>query len=60
MLAILAIFAIASFVASIFVIAATMLSSRLSHEEDHYLAESYEVEQSSQDAPAGRTSQSPS
>ena len=44
MLAFIAIFFGISLIASILVIAATMLSSRLSLTEEHYLAEEYEVE----------------
>ena len=59
MLAFIAIFFIASIIASVFVVAATMLSSRLSHTEDNYLAEEVEVDHGRPDVPAGQTSQSP-
>ena len=41
MLATIAAFCVISFIASILVIAATMLSSRLSHKEEYYLAEEF-------------------
>ncbi len=59
MLAFIAVFAVISIIASVFVVAASMLSSRLGRSEDHYLADEIEVDQSSLDVPAGRSSQSP-
>jgi hypothetical protein len=59
-LAIVAILIIASIVASILVITATMLSSRLNHKDGHFLTEEYEVEQSSPDVSVGEKSQSSS
>lgn len=56
MLAAIAIFAIVSLIASVFVIAASMLSSRLNNTEEHYVAEEYEVDQRGVDAPASETS----
>jgi hypothetical protein len=58
MLATIAIFFVISLIASVLVIAATMLSSRLSHREEHYLAEEYEVEQDGAEAQAGKNSPS--
>ena len=58
MLAIIAIFIIASMIASVLFIAATMLSSRLNHAEDHCLTEEYEVGQSRLGVLAGEASQS--
>lgn len=58
MLATIAIFFVISFIASVLVIAATMLSSRLSHKEEHYLAEEYRPDQDGADAPAGKKSAS--
>ena len=58
MLATIAAFCVISFIASILVIAATMLSSRLSHKEEYYLAEEYDIEQDGADAPAGKKSPS--
>jgi archaellum component FlaG (FlaF/FlaG flagellin family) len=58
-LAIVAIIIIASMIASVLVITATMLSSRLNQTEGH-LTEEYEVDQSSPDVPLGEKSQSSS
>ena len=60
MLAFVAVFFIIALITSVLVIAATMLSSRLRHTEEHYLAEKYEVEQNDADAPASETSPSSS
>ena len=60
MLAIVAIFFIVTLIASVLVIAATMLSSRLTRTEEHYLAEENEVEQNGADAPASEASPSSS
>ena len=59
-LAIVAILIIASMIASVLVITATMLSSRLNQKEGHCLTEEYEVEQSSPDASIGEASHSSS
>ena len=56
MLAFVAVFFCVSLIASALVIAASMLSSRLNHTEEQYLAETYEVEQNSIDAPASEAS----
>lgn len=58
MLATIAIITVVSAIASILVIAATMLSSRLNSTEEHYLVEEYEVEQSSPDVPDGESPRS--
>ena len=60
MLAFIVIFVVTSIIASVFVVAATILSSRLNHTEDNYLAEEIEVDLGRADVPAGKTSQSPS
>lgn len=58
MLATIAIITVVSAIASILVIAATMLSSRLNSTEEHYLVEEYEVEQSSPDVSDGESPRS--
>ncbi len=59
MWAFIAVFAIISIVASVFVVAASMLSSRLGRSEDDYLTDEVEVEQISLDVPAGHSSHLP-
>jgi hypothetical protein len=53
MLPIIAVIVISSILASVLVIAASMLSSRLSRAEDYYLADEIEVEPQSFEAAAG-------
>lgn len=60
MLAIIAIFIIASVIASVLVLAASMHSSRLNDSEGHFVNEEYEVEQNSPDVPASEASHSSS
>ena len=60
MLAVIVIFIFASMIASVLVIAATMLSSRRNHAEDHYLTEEYEVVQSRPEVPTSEATQSSS
>ncbi len=52
MLAFVAVFFCLSMIASVLVIAATMLSSRLNRTEEQYLAEDYEVQPHSAEPPA--------
>ena len=59
MLAFLAIFIIVSLIASMLVIAATMLSSRLSHTQEQYLTEEYDEEEDYLDLPAGHETSPP-
>jgi hypothetical protein len=58
MLATIGIVAVISTIASVLVIAATMLSSRLSSTEEHYLVEDYEAEQSNTDVSGDESPQS--
>ena len=53
MLAIFAVIFISSILASVLVITASMLSSRLSRAEDHFIADEIEVEPSIQEMPVG-------
>ncbi len=59
MLVFLAIFIIISFIASVLVIAATMLSSRLNHTQERYMTEEYDEGQGYLDLPAGRETSPP-
>ena len=53
MIAIIAVTAICSILASVLVITASMLSSRLSRVEDHFWGDEIEVERSHAEVPAG-------